>query len=289
MPVDELGHGMLDLDPRVHLDEEELTALGVDEELDRARAAIADRRAQGDGGLEQTGSGLLGQARRRRLLDHLLAATLQRAVALVQMNRRLAIAENLNLDVTGRRDEPLDVQPLVVKSPRGLTRCSLKLACELASFTDDADSASAATTGRLQHHRVTDFAGHGDSLLDVGHGIVASRDGGHAGGSRLDTRPRLVAHQRDVVGLGPDEDEARILHGLREVGPFGEEAVAGMNRLRVALARCLHDRADVEIRAAGSRRTDRDRVVGHPDVRRLCIGLAEDGDRLEFQIVRGAN
>ena len=41
---DHLGDGVLDLDARVHLDEEELAAIDVDQELDGAGVAILDRR-----------------------------------------------------------------------------------------------------------------------------------------------------------------------------------------------------------------------------------------------------
>ena len=71
---------MLDLEPGVHLEEADRAVLG-DEELAGARADVA-RLAQ-----DRLGRGVelldlrVGQERRRRLLDQLLVAALQRAVA----------------------------------------------------------------------------------------------------------------------------------------------------------------------------------------------------------------
>ena len=48
-PRDRLGDRVLDLDPRVDLEEVELAAVGVDQELDRARAPVPEVRAEGDG------------------------------------------------------------------------------------------------------------------------------------------------------------------------------------------------------------------------------------------------
>src|SRR6516162_10726656 len=83
-PGNRLRHRVLDLEPRVHLDEPE--AIGpqgsapVSNELDRAGADIADRL----GGLDGGGAHLRAQVRyhawRRRLLDHLLVTALQRAI-----------------------------------------------------------------------------------------------------------------------------------------------------------------------------------------------------------------
>ncbi len=45
---DHLGDGVLDLEPGVHLEEVEVARVGIDDELDRARVAVADRRGRGD-------------------------------------------------------------------------------------------------------------------------------------------------------------------------------------------------------------------------------------------------
>ncbi len=82
---DQLRHRMLDLQARVHLDEvpgrrrRQIAALH--QELDRARPLVADRLGAGDSRAADLGAQLRRHAGRRRLLDHLLVAPLQRAVA----------------------------------------------------------------------------------------------------------------------------------------------------------------------------------------------------------------
>ena len=102
---DHLGHRMLDLQAGVHLHEVEASPSGVDDELDRAGADVADRPGRGDGGLAHAGA----QRRRScpgagRLLDHLLVAALHRAVALEQVDAvAVAVGEDLHLDVARPR------------------------------------------------------------------------------------------------------------------------------------------------------------------------------------------
>ena len=108
---DELGHGMLDLQPRIQLDEVEL-ALGREQELERACVAVADRLA----GALRCGfhrfARIRRQCRRRRLLNQLLVAPLDRALALTEREDvAVLVAKHLNLDVPGRRERLLDVEP----------------------------------------------------------------------------------------------------------------------------------------------------------------------------------
>src|SRR5436190_2412914 len=74
------GDGVLDLDPRVHL-EEEVLAFGCQETFDRARAAIARRPRSVDGDPSDPRAEIVAHSGRRRLLDQLLMAPLDRAIA----------------------------------------------------------------------------------------------------------------------------------------------------------------------------------------------------------------
>src|SRR5262245_6959550 len=78
----QLGHRMLDLDARVHLQEEELPGGRVDHELDRAGPTVALLGGERDRGLAHRASRFFRQIGRRGLFDDLLIATLDRAVAL---------------------------------------------------------------------------------------------------------------------------------------------------------------------------------------------------------------
>ena len=86
-PGDALGDRVLDLQPRVHLEEVEALVL-ADHELHRAGALVVHRLGQRDRLLAHRLARGLADERRRRLLDHLLVAALDRALALVAGRRR---------------------------------------------------------------------------------------------------------------------------------------------------------------------------------------------------------
>ena len=94
---------MLDLQPRVHLEEVEARAnrrSPSTQELHRAGVAIAGRARDRHRGLAHPLPQRRRDRRRRALLDHLLMAPLNRALALEQVDDvAVMIAEDLELDV----------------------------------------------------------------------------------------------------------------------------------------------------------------------------------------------
>ena len=100
-PGDHLGNRMFDLQPRVHLDEVERPVLV--EELDRPDAPIAERGDRGHRPRADLGARLRGERRRRRFLEQLLVAALQRAVALAEVDDAAeVVGQHLYLDVARR-------------------------------------------------------------------------------------------------------------------------------------------------------------------------------------------
>ncbi len=108
---------MLDLQPRVHLDEEELVgAVGGDEELDGSRAAVVHARRGSAGGRTEACARLGIHHGRRRLFDDLLVPALQRALALAQMDDgAVRVGEHLHLDVARALDQALEQQGVVAE------------------------------------------------------------------------------------------------------------------------------------------------------------------------------
>ena len=88
---DELRDGMLDLDPRVQLEEGEAAVLAEDE-LGRARALVAQRAGERDGGVAHLAAQRGVDGGGGALLEHLLVAALDRAVALAQREIALPCA-----------------------------------------------------------------------------------------------------------------------------------------------------------------------------------------------------
>src|SRR5215218_10098497 len=88
-----LGNGVLDLEARIQLEEEEL-AVGREQELDRARVYVPELPAEAHSRVQHA------FVEERRLLDDLLPAPLDRAVAAVEVDHVTArVAEDLHLDV----------------------------------------------------------------------------------------------------------------------------------------------------------------------------------------------
>src|SRR5207302_1666504 len=95
----QLGDGVLDLQAGVDLEEVERPVSG-EQELDGAGVLVADRLRCKDSGLTHPLAKLGADSRGRRLLDDLLVAALDGALALPEVHDvAVAVAEDLDLDV----------------------------------------------------------------------------------------------------------------------------------------------------------------------------------------------
>ena len=146
---DLLGDGVLDLQARIGLDEEEVGL--VDQELEGAEAAVLHGLGHGDGGIDD----LLAQRRLEvgagRQLDDLLAAPLQGAFALAQgHDAALAVAHDLHLDVARAADQPLGIEIAVAEGRFGFGRGAREGVGDLALGLDQPHAAPAAAGDGLQ-------------------------------------------------------------------------------------------------------------------------------------------
>ena len=266
---DQLGHGMLDLQTRVHLDEEHVLAVG--DELDGAGADIVHRAGRlSRGGADRLA--LLGiERRRRRFLDHLLMPPLQGAFALEQRQQiAMAVADHLHLDVAGIVDIFLDQHAVVAERRLGLALGADDGRPKLGGRAHDAHAAAAAAGGRLHQHRKADLVGGlRERRLVLGLAVIAGHQR-HAGLLHQRLGAGLRAHRRHHLGGRTDEDEAGLGAGLREFGIFGQEAVAGMHGFRAGSARRFDHALDIEIAVAGPRRSEQHRLIGHCDMHRAA-------------------
>ena len=156
---DHLGDRMLDLQPRVHLEEVE-RAVGVEQELDRAGVGVAGRfRAppRPRRAMRRRRSGVHRQ--RRRLLDDFLVAPLDRALALDERDDgAVVVAEQLDLDVPRTGDPALEVDGRVAERGPGLgARGADRVEQRVGGF-DHAHALAAAAGDRLDHQRIADAA-----------------------------------------------------------------------------------------------------------------------------------
>ena len=119
---DHFGHGVLDLQARVHFQEVEGAVL-AGHEFDRAGRIVVDRLGQRDSlCAHQAPRVFLVKQGRRRLLDDLLIAALDRAFALAEVNNvAVLVAQHLDFDMTRIDDELLDEDPVIAEA-RGRLR-----------------------------------------------------------------------------------------------------------------------------------------------------------------------
>ena len=285
---DLLGDGVLDLDPRVHLDED-VAAVGGEQELDGAGVDVADLLGEGDRvgahplaqlGVEVGGGGDL---------DDLLVASLDRAVPLEQVDDvALAVREDLHLDVAGLDHGLLEEDGRVTERRLGLTHAGLEGLAQVLAALDPPHAAPATARDGLGEDGEADLLRGGHQGVDVGAGLgaVEGREPGLLG--RRDG-PCLVAGEVQDRGRRADEGDTGPGAGLGEVGVLGEEAVTRVDRVGTGLDGGPHDRLGVEVGA--DRVTllpDAVGLVGLEDVLGLAVLVGEDGDRLGAELGGGA-
>jgi hypothetical protein len=99
----------------------------------------------------------------------------------------------------------------------------------------------------------------------------------------------LVAHLPDLFARGADEGDVRGAHDVGELGVLGQEAVAGVNRVRPRDLGGGDDAGDVQIAVARRRAADAHVVVGEPGVQAVAVRLGIDGHGLDAQLLARAD
>src|SRR6185437_2774720 len=101
-------------------------------------------------------------------------------------------------------------------------------------------------------------------------------------------RPRLRAHRLDRARRGADEDDARVLAGLRERCVLREEAVARVDRLGARALGRGEDLLDAEVVLRGRTVAQVVGLVRALDVRRVAVQLRIDGHARDPHLLQGA-
>ena len=98
--------------------------------------------------------------RRRRLLDDLLVAALDRAFALAQIDDvAMLVAQHLDFDVARIDDEFLDEDAVIAEGRLGFGLGAGEAFLHFGFRIGDAHALAAAAGGGLDHHRIADLAG----------------------------------------------------------------------------------------------------------------------------------
>ena len=278
-----LGHGMLDLQPGVHLHEPDAVRLqpvrGVGDELDRPGPDVVHGLGRLDRGPGHGGAHGIAHARRRRLLDHLLVAALQRTVALIQMDDlAVPVAKHLHLDMARTGNIAFDQHPVVTERRSPLALGAGQTGGEIGRIIDPFHTLAAAARDRLDQHRIADPRRLGrQGLFRLVRALIAGRHR-HPGLDHQLLGRVLQTHGANRGRVRPDPDQARRRDGLGEVGVLAQEAISGVDRLCAGrLGRSQHLGA-VQIRFARRRRTDQHRLVGFAHMQGVGVRLGIDGD-----------
>jgi hypothetical protein len=221
---------------RVLTSRKEMSPVRADEELAGAGADVAGLAQDRLGGPQELGVLLVGEEGRRGLLDELLVAPLQGAVAGGDDDDvAVLVGQALRLDVPGVVEEALDEALAAAEGGDGLADRRLVELGDLLEVAGDLQPSAAAAVGRLD--------GDGQPvLLREGDDLVGALDrvgrAGHERGVGLEgdvARLDLVAEAVDGLGAGADPHQPGVDDLLGEAGVLGEEAVAGVHGVGAGL------------------------------------------------------
>ena len=287
--ADHLGHRVFDLEPGVHLEEEELAVL--EEELDGAGVDVATGLRHSHRGLAHGLADLVGEGGGRALLDQLLMTTLGGAVSLAHPHAvAVGVGDDLHLDVAGPGQVLLEVDLVTTEVGQGLPLGRLDGLGDAFGVGDHLHAAPATAVGRLDGYGKTVLLGEGVDRRRLRYGLVGPGDALHVRRGGGVTGRDLVAH--DLDGLGRRADPGDAVHradGPREVGVLGEEAVARVDAVGAAPPDRVEDGVGVEV-ALGRRLTpEREGFVGEADVERVPVELGVDGDRGDAGFLAGTD
>ena len=288
-PGDLLGDRMLHLQAGIDFHEVETTVL-PDDELHRAGVGVVDRVRGLHRRRAHRRAQLRGQERRGRFFQHLLVAPLRRAFALAQVDgMAVDIAEDLDLDVARMLDVALQQHAILAEGVLRLALAAFEAGGELACRAHDAHALAAAAMRGLDHQRIADAVGF--ALQQVGRLVFAcvARHHRHAGGGHQVLGAGLAAHLAHGCARRADEGDAGGRHRIGEVRVLGQEAVAGVDRLRAGFLRHLEDGVAAQVAVLRARAADAVGFVRQPHVLGIGVGLREHRHGADAQLARGTD
>ena len=275
-PGDELGDRVLDLQPGVHLEEPE-PPVRVEQELDGAGPDVADGRGGGDRGVGHPPAQVGVDGGRRRLLDDLLVAALDRALPLVQRARRCRGCRRTPGSRRGGRARRSARRTRCRRRtrPRPPASAAARASSSSPSVRTIAHAPPAAAGRRLDEQRQADLAGVGRRW---------SRQHRHAGGAHQRLGLDLRAHRGDGRGRRADPRQpGRRSTARANVGRLGEEAVAGVDGVGAGAAGGVDQQVGAQVGVGGGRARQVHGGVAGGDVQGVGVGVAEHGDRADAE------
>src|SRR5256885_8881906 len=187
----ELSHGMLHLQSGVHFKEIEIPAL-VNQEFYSSCVSVGGSSGYTDRDLPHPPPHLGVDNRRWRLLQYLLVAPLNRALAFSQIDDvAMLIGQDLHFNMSWIEQRFLEVDFAISEGPPGFTLCSFQRRAKFFLRVHQTHPFTAAACCRLEHHGVADSRSHSSSLLNRI----------HSAGSTVDKRNTFLFHGLAGAGL----------------------------------------------------------------------------------------
>ena len=218
---------------------------------------------------------------RGRLLDQLLVAALDRAVALAEVDDvAVRVGEHLDLDVARVGQVALEVDGRVGEELLALARGALEGVLELVLAERDAEALAAAAARRLDRDRVADrlrrSACGRPRRVSTG-SVVPGTIGTPA--FAISSRARVLEPIASIADAGgPMNVDAALLERRGEAGVLGQEAVAGVHGLGAGALDRLEQLVDRSGSSRGGARAEQVGLVGALHVQRVAVELGVDGD-----------
>ncbi len=278
---------MLDLQASVHLHEIEGAVL-VSDELDGSGTDIADRLGRRDGRIAHRLAPRRIHTGRRRFLDDLLVAALDRAVALEQIDAvAMPVGENLDFDMARPRQVLLDQHMIVGERRLGLAFGAFQRIVELFRRLDHPHALAAAASRGLDQDGKSDA---GRLLCQERRRLIVAviaRHQRHPGLPHDLLGFALRTHGADRRRRRSDKDHAHLAAGLGEARILRQETVAWMDRFRARAPARVEDPVGHEVAVARRGAADVHGLVGHRNVPRIGIGIRIDRNCPDAQSPRG--
>src|SRR5262245_41741117 len=199
------------------------------------------------------------------------------------------VGDYLYFDMSRPLDIFFQVKRAVAECRLSLRAGQLEGRIHLFCGVHDAHALAAATRGSFEHYGVSDPGSGLPGLSRITQPLFCAWNNRRSRFLCSDPGIVFVAHQLDRFLGRADEDKTSIADGAGKPGTFGEEAIAGMDRLGAGLLGGIDNLFTGEIAFAGRRRADVAGFVGQSDMKRLSIRLGVYGDRRDPQVPAGTD
>ena len=193
----------------------------------------------------------------------------------------MLVTQDLNFDMARVEDEFLDEHAVIAKAVQPLALHRLEPFAHVLFAVGEAHPLAATARAGLHHHRIADIG------RDT-HRVLGILDLAHEAGDDVDARflrqflgLDLVAHGGNRVHRRADKGDASGGQRLGKAGPFRQETIARMHRLRPGLFRGSDDLVGNQIGFRSRRRANMHRLIRHPHERRAGISVGIDRHRLD--------